>query len=354
MDQTDRIIDANANRAREALRVMEDLARFVLADGELTGRIKEIRHDLAGALVSLGYDHTRLAASRDVEGDVGTSISTERETRRDGLADVAAAAACRLTESLRSLEECAKVVAGGSGAEVIEELRYRAYDVDRALTALLPTRAHRQWRLCVLISESLCTHCPWQEVALTSLAAGADCIQLREKSLPDAELLRRARVLAGLTRDAGAELVINDRADIALAAGADAVHLGQNDLPIEEVRRLVARRLRIGVSTSTLDQAHDALGRGADYLGLGPMFSSSTKPGSGVAGPGFLQDVLAAPELSARPHLAIGGIGVGNIAELAALGCRGVAVSSAVCSVQSPGQACAELLEHLPAPDPDA
>lgn len=347
MDPIDRIIDANANRAREALRVMEDLARFILDDTELTEEIKSIRHELVDELGRMGFVHDRLAAARDVSGDVGTMITAANEAHRDGLSAIGAAAAGRVTEALRSLEECAKT-RSGSGAAAIESLRYRSYDADKRLAQQLPSNVQRQWRLCVLVSERLCTHCPWQEVVITALAAGADCVQLREKSIADGELLQRARVLVGLARDVGADVVINDRADIALAAGADVLHLGQNDLPLEEARRIVGNRMRVGVSITRVSQGHAAIEGGADYIGVGPMFPTTTKVDLVTKGPELLAKVLEDAVLSQHPHLAIGGISLDNVDQLVAVGCRGIAVSSAVCSAEDPGQACRDLLERLP------
>jgi thiamine-phosphate pyrophosphorylase len=355
----ERVIDANANRAREALRVMEDLARFILDDANLTERTKSMRHDLVAQLERAGLGHARLAAARDVKSDCGTDITTDGERQRAGLAEIAAAAGGRLAEALRTLEECFKARVGnevgngaGDGAAVFESLRYRAYDVDKALAQRLPQMIERQWRLCVLVSERLCTHCPWQEVVIAALAAGADCVQLREKGLSDADLLQRARVLVGLAHDVGADVVINDRADIALAAGADALHLGQVDLPLDEARRIVGSRVRVGVSITRVSQGHAAVegggGGGADYLGVGPMFPTTSKADLVTKGPQLLAEVLDDEVLGGKPHLAIGGISIENVDQLVEVGCRGIAVSSAVCSATDPGAACAALLERLP------
>lgn len=338
-----RLVDANANRAREALRVMEDIARFVLDDAEMCGTLKRMRHDLRAAVEGF-VDRGMLLASRDTEHDVGASISTPAEGQREGLRDVALAAGARLTEALRAIEEAAKAL--GHRASVFESLRYRAYTAERRLALALATGRCPQWRLCVLISESLCTHRPWLEVAADAIEGGADCVQLREKSLDGRELLTRARALVELGRVRGAAVVINDRPDVALLAQADGVHVGQTDLPVEEVRRIAGDRLLVGVSTTNLDQARAAVRSGADYCGVGPMFASSTKE-KAVAGPAYLRAFLADPALNQRPHLAIGGITPDNAPELAAAGCRGFAVSSAVCSARDPASECRMLLAAL-------
>lgn len=345
MDPLHRIIDANANRAREALRVMEDTARFALENAELSAGLKGLRHDLRAALEAAGLDRGLLLASRDTPRDVGTGISTPAEGGRAGLRGSALAAGARLTEALRTIEESVKAL--GLDAKTIEGLRYRAYDLERSLGLALGAGTSPQWALCVLVTEALCRHHPWEEVARLAVRGGADCLQLREKTLPDSELLRRARELVRIGRAAGAAVIINDRPDLALLAGADGVHLGQEDLPVEEVRRLAGFRLLVGVSTANTGQALAAVRAGADYCGAGPMFPTSTKDKPVISGPAYLREYLADPILNARPHLAIGGINAENASELAAAGCRGVAVSSAVCAAADPDAACRRLLDAL-------
>jgi thiamine-phosphate pyrophosphorylase len=354
-----RLLDAAANRAREALRVMEDIARFILDDADLSATLKHIRHDLAGAL-DAAADPGALLAHRDTPGDVGTSIATAAEYRRTNLADVAAAACKRLTEALRSIEECAKIGYRVSGvgyrvedaepaSALVEQLRYRAYDAERRLLQALGTGRARQWTLSVLLTESLCEHMPWEEVASQSIEGGADCLQLREKTLSDAELLRRAHRLVAIARGSnpGVAVFINDRPDIALLSGADGVHVGQDDLPLAEIRKLVGFTLLVGVSTTNMEQALAAARAGADVCGVGPMFPTATKHKPHLAGPGYLREYLATPATTRVPHLAIGGISPENIAELARAGCRGVAVSAAVCKRQRPAVACRALCDGL-------
>jgi hypothetical protein len=119
------MMDANANRAREGLRVMEDIARFVLDRGDLSAAAKQIRHDLADAIAQTASNPLARLASRDVEGDVGTSISTPSEARRGGWRDLALAAAGRATEALRVLEESAKMMGRLDAAVTLEQCRYR-------------------------------------------------------------------------------------------------------------------------------------------------------------------------------------------------------------------------------------
>lgn len=337
-----RIIDANANRAREGLRVLEELARFHLNDAALSETIKRLRHELGIALGSLPLSAADRLAARNTPEDVGTSISTEAEHSRPTLDALAAAAAARTSEALRVLEEVVKFLPAPAGA--FESLRYRLYDAERTLRLRLHTRLP-QWKLCVLVTESLC-RLPWQDVVLAAIDAGADCIQLREKSMPGGELLARARALIRLV-DARAHVVINDRPDVALLSGADAVHIGTGDLPLQDVQRLVRGRIAIGCSASSLDRARALAGQGVDYLGLGAMFETTTKQSPQTVGPDLVRQVLACPETAGIPHVAIGGVTPHNAGSVVEAGARGLAVSSAVCCDPEPARICRALLAYV-------
>jgi thiamine-phosphate pyrophosphorylase len=282
-----------------------------------------------------------LPASRDTPGDVGTQLHTVSEQHRGTVADVAVAAGKRLSEALRAMEEYGKLL-DGDWAAGIEQLRYRGYDLEQRLGLALASRAGRQWRLCVLLSESLCPGGDWMKVALGAMDGGADCLQLREKSLDGGQLLQRARALVAAARPRDVSVIVNDRVDVALAAEADGVHLGQTDLPCREARQIAGGRLLIGISTSNLDQARAAVRDGASYCGLGPMFPTSTKHKPVLAGPAYARDFLAV--LPAVAHLAIGGITPDNAAQVAAAGAQGLAVSSAVCAHPDPPAAARALL----------
>ena len=325
-----RVLDANANRAREALRVLEDAARFALDDADLSARFKAIRHGLQGSLALLppGW----LESNRDAAGDVGTAIQGAHEGARETHRDVVAAAGKRLGEALRSIEECMKTVVPAV-APAVEGLRYASYDAERDLLLRMGSSARRQWRVCVLLTESLCA-LPWQETLRAALDGGADCIQVREKEMPARALADRVRAVIELARPAGAAVVVNDRADIALACGADGVHVGQDDLGIADVRRLAGTALLVGISTHSPEEARAAADAGADVCGVGAMFATGIKPGIVPGGPAYLRTYLA--EFARIPHLAIGGITPANVGQLVAAGCQGVAVSSVVCGAHDP------------------
>lgn len=343
---------------------MEDLSRFVLGDAELQSRAKRLRHGLVSSVREAGLDGVALLAARDVAGDPGTGVSTPTEMRRANASELAAANAARLSEALRAIEEASKSLAAPGLAAAMERLRYEAYELDRSLRLRLPTGRAPQWRLCVLITESLCTRHAWQRVAEWAIEGGADCLQLREKNLEGGELLARARWLVelagrverrgrgeeegrGKCDGGGVSVIVNDRPDIALLAGATGVHVGQRDLSVADVRRVAGHRLLVGVSCASVEQARRAASAGADYLGLGPMFASQTKPKPELAGPELVRGVVGEPVAGVLPHLAISGIAPGNVGELVRAGVRGVAVSSAVCSSEDPAGACRAILARL-------
>ncbi|HED53222.1 MAG TPA: thiamine phosphate synthase [Phycisphaerales bacterium] len=346
MPPTDRIIDANANRAREAARLLEDLARFVLDDADLAKRTKRIRHQITQELADVSpLDRI---ASRDTPGDVGTVISLDSESRRSSLVDLASSAASRLAEALRVIEECLKHCSTPERSVRFERLRYETYELER-LVLLGLTRPPTQPTLCVLITESLCEHFHWLEVARLAIEGGVDAIQLREKDLTDRDLFHRACSLVELAQRHGVTVFINDRPDIAAGADAGGVHLGQTDLPVAIARKILGEGRLIGVSTCSPEQGKAAARAGADLIGIGPIFPSRTKPKSSLLGPAGFKAYMDEPELSAFPHLAISGITAENVSELVSAGCRGIAVSAAICRSQDPAQAAAELRNAMAA-----
>jgi thiamine-phosphate pyrophosphorylase len=196
----------------------------------------------------------------------------------------------------------------------------------------------------------------WQlnpiEQARAAGAGGASAIQLRAKHATDREALAWSAEIRALARACGALFFVNDRFDLALAADADGVHLGQEDLPPERVPAEVRRRLLIGRSTHTLEQARAAREEPVDYVAFGPVFGTRSKQSPYEArGLPLLADVvrLVAP----RPVIAIGGIDASNAREITRAGAAGAAVISAVAAADDPEQAARDLvaaLRELPAP----
>ena len=340
-----RALDASANRAAEALRVIEDVVRFVLDDVDLTAAAKNLRHDLAAALAT-GPFVFRIAL-RDVTGDVGAGLEAAAPLRRTSAADLLAANAARATQALRSLEECAAVVAPAAAA-AFGRLRYRCYELERGmLTAVRARDRLAGISLCVLV-DGRGDPGSFERLVATLVDAGVRMLQVRDKQLPAAELadrVRRAVAIAGRCAAPHRPLVlVNDRADVAAAVGADGVHAGADDLPTPLVRRVVGPAALVGRTAHDLAEARAAVVEGADYLGIGPCFPSRTKEFGSFAPPEFLRRV--AGEI-ALPAFAIGGIGLENLESLAALGITRVAVASAVTGAPDPAAAAGALIERL-------
>ena len=176
--------------------------------------------------------------------------------------------------------------------------------------------------------------------AEAALQNGVTCLQLREKHLDDEAFLAEARQMDVLCKRYHVPLIINDRVDIALACGADGVHVGQEDMEVSAVRRLAGEKLIVGVSAHTVEEAVKAARGGADYLGLGAVFSTSTKADAGAMSHDTLKAICQAVDI---PTVAIGGISAENILQLSGSGVDGVAVVSAIFGAPDPGRAAARL-----------
>ena len=184
-----------------------------------------------------------------------------------------------------------------------------------------------------------------EEVVAEVVAAGATAIQLRDKEAPPRELLALARRLRAVTARHEALLIVNDRLDIALAAGADGVHLGPDDVPVAAARRMVPDGFLLGHSTDDPGAARRAEADGADYLGCGTVFPTTSKADAGaVIGVGGLAAVARSVGI---PVLAIGGVTGERVPLLGGSGAGGVAVISAVMAARRPANATRRLLEAM-------
>ncbi len=337
-----RLLDASANRAREALRVVEDFVRFFLDDRHLTERLKIMRHDLTSVLRGLAMSD-RLAM-RDTQADVGTTITTPAELVRRDPREVLTANFTRLQESLRSLEEFGKV--GGFAAGQVEQLRYEAYTLHKAVHGTLEALERLDGAKLYVLVDGRSSVDSFERLVSELIDAGVDVIQLRDKTLGDRELLDRARRLRELTVASATLFVMNDRPDLAVLSGADGVHVGQDELTVRDVRRIVGPQMLVGVSTHGIEQARQAVLDGASYLGVGPIFPSGTKDFADFPGLEYARSVAAEIRL---PAFAIGGIDGRNVDKVLATGIGRVAVSGAVATAADPAAAARGLLARLKA-----
>jgi len=199
-------------------------------------------------------------------------------------------------------------------------------------------------RLHVITDTSIQRRFGHVELARMALAGGATVIQLRDKHMTDSELIAVAGEILFGCRAAGVPLVVNDRIEVAARAGADGVHLGRGDAPIEEARRVLGPGAIIGGSAGTADEAVEAEGAGADYVGFGHVYPTSTKDKPGT--PVGLDGLALACSAVGIPVIAIGGITDKTAAGALASGAWGIAVAGAVCSASDPEAAARALARH--------
>ncbi len=332
-----RLLDANANRAAEGLRVLEDTARFLLDDGRVAAGLKELRHAVRQLVPPSAV------ASRDAGKDQGAAAPNP-DAARPTLVALLRANAARAQEALRAIEEVSRLDAPARAAEA-ERLRYRVYALESAALARLPAWQLNRVRLYALVDAALCADAP--AVAAACARGGAGAVQLRAKGI-DARAYRALALRVQQAAHAhGALFVVNDHVALARALEADGVHIGQDDLALADARAVVGPCCAIGVSAHTPEQARAAQDGGADYVGLGPMFPTATKPHEPCRGTGLLDAVK--PWISI-PSFAIGGLDLARVTELRARLPHGVAIGAALCRAPDPA-AEAERIHHLLVPE---
>jgi thiamine-phosphate pyrophosphorylase len=323
-----RLMDANLDRLSEGLRVLEDVARFVLDDIHTTEKLKRMRHELTATDPVF---QNRLLSARDSGGDVGREGGGITGTPRNHIIDLVAANAKRAQESLRVLEEFAKLPE--MPAEVaernFEHARFTLYEIEKLLTFRLARHEQREKvaGLYVIIDSQTLVGRDEIEITRQVIQGGASVVQLRDKHRDKRDLIAVADELKKICAGAGVPFLINDHVDVAVAIDADGVHVGQNDLPVSLAREMLALDKIIGCSARTVDLALRAEQDGADYIGVGAMYFSSTKTDAEVVGPGGLSEIKNAVSV---PIVAIGGISEENISQVIEAGADSVAVIGAV------------------------
>lgn len=334
-----RILDANLDRAREGLRVLEEWFRFGLEEGELSAECKAMRQ----ALARWHSDPLRLA--RDTPADPGTQISHPQEEQRRDLRHLLQANCSRVQEALRVLEEYGKLaesshwVAPGL-AKLAKDMRYRLYVLESEL--LGGSLRQRLLAAHLYLVTSPVPH--WLEVVEKSLRGGVTLVQYRRKNLPDGEMLRDLKQLRQLCDRYQALMIVNDRVDLALVSQADGVHLGQTDLPVAQARHLLGSQRLIGLSTTNAEELAQALNSDVDYIGVGPVYPTPTKAEKPPAG---LEYVRLAAEKAHLPWFAIGGIDPHNLPEVRRAGATRVAVVRALMEAADPTQTARTMLAEL-------
>lgn len=317
-----RILDANLDRAREGLRIIEEWCRFGLDNGQMTAECKQMRQELAR------WHSNELRLARNTPGDMGTELSHPQEEQRTSIEQLLQVNLCRVQEALRVLEEYGKLYQPQMGA-TFKQMRYRVYTLESNLIAY---KRHQKLKSSFLYlvtspSENLL---PTVEAALQG---GLSLVQYRDKNTDDTTRLANAQKMCQLCHNYGALFIMNDRVDLALAVNADGVHLGQQDVPLKLARQLLGQQRLIGRSTTNPQEMEGAITEGADYIGVGPVYETPTKAGKAAAGHEY---VSYAAKNATVPWFAIGGIDTKNINDVLKSGAKRVAVVRAIMQAEQP------------------
>ncbi len=305
----ERILDASINRCAEGLRVLEDIARFHFNNRQLSSQFRTLRHTVRKSLVP---DDNTLLPARNSINDVGKQISS-REVKTDSRKDLksTAAANCkRVQEALRSLEEILKSRSSYLQGKKAENCRFSLYTLESELlslfTRILPAGIYG------ILGEKFSRVRSNIEVAEEMIKGGISIIQYREKREEKSfrKMYEECRIIRAITKEANIPFIINDFSELALMVEADGIHQGQDDLPIKELRKL-APHMMLGCSTHSPDQAEKAVEDGADYIGVGPLFPTTTKKDvCDAVGLNYLEYVARNLNI---PFVAIGGIKKSNL-----------------------------------------
>jgi thiamine-phosphate pyrophosphorylase len=330
-----RILDANLDRSREGLRVVEEWCRFGLNDGTLTEQCKDLRQ-------ALGQWHLpEFRAARDTPGDPGTELTHEQESVRSDLFHVVQVNLCRVQESLRVLEEYGKLYSNDL-AIAVKRMRYQVYILD---SQLAPAHQRQQLRACQLY---LVTSPEPNLIAVVeaALKGGLKLVQYRDKEGDNGVRYANAQAIKQLCQKYGAIFIVNDHIDLALATNADGVHLGQQDFPMAVARRLLGPDKIVGRSTTNSQELARAIEEKADYIGVGPLYETPTKAGKSACGEDYLRHVQTHAKM---PWFAIGGINPENLDQVLGWGVKRVSVVRSIMQASDPQTVTQQLIAKLAA-----
>ncbi len=331
------LIDANLDRAREGIRVIEDWCRFGLKRKDLVVTLKNLRQEL-GANHKDAYKH-----ARSTHSDPGAELSHPFQQNRIAPLKVVCANCARAQEALRVIEEFSR----GSNNQlsvISSKIRYELYSVEQEIL-----KASNNSRLKdILHNSKLCLVTDSQPTLINTvncaLKAGITMVQYRSKEKTDIEKIAQAKELAAMCKKYNSLFIVNDRIDLAIAVDADGVHLGQEDFPLDDAKKVLGEEKILGVSTHSIEQVQQAESEGWDYIGIGPIFKSKSKPNAKPIGLNILGEVSKSTHL---PCFAIGGISERNIAEILATGANRIAIINAIMGAEDVADASRNLLNQL-------
>jgi thiamine-phosphate pyrophosphorylase len=303
MNKTYRVIDANVNRSKEGLRVMEDICRFILDDAKLTNKVKYIRHQVT-KLVNI--PDALLVACRGSDEDVARGRSVPR---RQSTKQIFTANTKRATEALRVLEEFLP------NGNQLKDLRYLVYDLEKVINKKLNLALPFEYDVYV-VSDS-------PDVLKKAVDNGAAIVQLRDKNSDKKVIYQKALEVVEYKKEHDFIFILNDDPWLAKKVGADGVHVGQDEKSLKKIRRVVGPDMIIGRTTHSLAQGLQAQKDGVNYISVGPIFPTPTKPGRPAVGLEYVREAAANIEI---PFVTIGGIDLKNIDKVLKAGARTIGI----------------------------
>lgn len=347
MTNLKRIIDANLNRAAEAARILEEIARFLLDDKHLSEKLKNIRHKINSAQDEC---YGKYLNARDTENDVGIDIKNSSE--RINIENIFKANIKRLQQALRTLAEY--FVENKENMILFEKLRYESYTLEKIMWCKLQETggiSKLNDNICLYLvtnSDKFESQDEFLDAIASALKGGVDILQFREKNMPAKKMVELGKKIKLLCSEYGTTFIVNDRVDIAAVLEADGVHLGQEDLDVKSARAILGDKGNgkyiVGVSTHAPEQALKAVEDGADYIGVGPVFATPTKEGRIPVGIEYINWICKNIDI---PAFAIGGIDEDNIEQVISAGAKRVAVVRAIINSKSPQKAVERLIDKL-------
>ena len=331
------IIDANLDRAREGLRVLEDWARFGLGKEDFVIRIKNLRQ-------ILGKNHLEIyKASRNYINDKCKGMPHDEQINRKSPEKLISSNSARVQEALRVIEEFSRIH-NMQLSKIASEIRYEIYTLEIELLNF-NTRKKSE----IIINENnLYLITDRKENLLETvekiLLGGVKIIQHRFKEGNDKDNLNEAIKIKSLCNKYNSLFIVNDRVDIALASNADGIHLGQNDMDMTTARKLLGNSKIIGITANNSADINNALRNGCDYIGIGPVFKTSTKKNAEPLG---VENIKALTKDIKIPWFAIGGINKTNISSLKNNGINKVAIVSGLLNSVDPKEEAIIILKEL-------
>ena len=331
------IIDANLDRAREGLRVLEDWARFGLGKNDSVKRIKNFRQ-------ILGKNHLEVyKQSRNFIKDNCKGLTHQEQLKRNTPEQIISSNAGRVQEALRVIEEFSREH-NHELSKIAAEIRYEIYTLEIDLLGF-----NKRKKCEEILKENDLYFITDQKENLMDileeiLIAGVKIIQLRFKSGTDKDHLREAIKIKNLCKRYNSLFIINDRVDIAIASNADGVHLGQDDLDLKTARKLLGYSKIIGISANNEIDISNAIKQGCDYIGIGPVFETKTKKDKNPIG---IEKIKKLTKDLSIPWFAIGGIKTNNISYLKRNGSKKVALVSQLMNAEDPKREAIMILKEL-------